>query len=232
MSKDPAFLFYPNDYLGGTMGFSVDQHGLYILALIFQFNNGRFTEIQINGILNNRFNEIKHKFKTDGNLYWNNRLDTEKEKRQLYVKSRRESIDKRWHKNDKPLSGNKLDTIHTYQPNPIRMGNENEDENEDENRDEVKVKNIFEIAFDSFVEMRTKIRKPLTENGKTLIIKKLTNMSPDISTQIKILEQSTMNSWQGIFQLKDNNQQSQKQFGRQDVSTQELLEQMERLKRT
>jgi hypothetical protein len=126
MSKDPAFLFYPNDYLGGTMGFNAEQHGLYILALIYQFNNGHFTEIQINSILNNKFELIKNKFKTDGLLYWNDRLDLEKEKRSKYCESRRDSIDKRWGKNDKPLSGKKINNIHTYIRNPIRMENENE----------------------------------------------------------------------------------------------------------
>jgi len=25
MSKDPAFLFYPNDYIGGTMGMTFEE---------------------------------------------------------------------------------------------------------------------------------------------------------------------------------------------------------------
>lgn len=111
------------------MGFSIEQHGLYIMTLIYQFNNGKFTLDQIKNAIGEGFEKIKQKFKTDGKLYWNERLDYEKEKRQLYVKSRRDSIDKRWCKNDKPLSGKKIDNIHTYLPSQIRMENENEDEN-------------------------------------------------------------------------------------------------------
>ena len=129
MSKDPAFLFYPNDYLGGTMGFSVDQHGLYILALIFQFNNGHFTEIQINAILNNRFSEIKHKFQTDGKTFWNKRLDSEKEKRCKYVESRKNNGRSFLLKKDKPLINKHIDIKHMGIPSGTHMENENEDEN-------------------------------------------------------------------------------------------------------
>jgi len=129
MSKDPAFLFYPNDYLGGTMGFSVDQHGLYILALIFQFNNGHFTEIQINAILNNRFSEIKHKFQTDGKTFWNDRLDSEKEKRCKYVESRKNNGRSFLFKKDNPLINKHIDIKHMGIPSGTHMENENEDEN-------------------------------------------------------------------------------------------------------
>ena len=36
MSKDPAFLFYPNDYLGGTMGMTFEMKGAYIDLLIHE----------------------------------------------------------------------------------------------------------------------------------------------------------------------------------------------------
>ena len=79
MSKDPAFLIYPNDYIGGTMGFSILQHGSYWLLLLYQFNNGHFSEeaaIRIVGKEN--YQSVSHKFKKDdqGFLY-NNRLEEE-----------------------------------------------------------------------------------------------------------------------------------------------------------
>ena len=43
MSKDPAFLFYVNDYLGDTMNFSLEQHGAYLKLMLFEFNSGAFT---------------------------------------------------------------------------------------------------------------------------------------------------------------------------------------------
>ena len=43
MAKDPAFLFYPNDWLGGTIGMSFEEKGAYMELLIAQFNLGHMT---------------------------------------------------------------------------------------------------------------------------------------------------------------------------------------------
>lgn len=51
----------------------------------------------------------------------------------------------------------------------------------------------------AFEEMRKKIHKPMTVYAKKLIIKKLLSMEDDPND---ILEQSIMNSWQGIWPLK------------------------------
>ena len=51
MGKDPAFLFYPNDWLGGTMGMTFEQKGAYMELLMMQFNQGQFTEAQAKQVL-------------------------------------------------------------------------------------------------------------------------------------------------------------------------------------
>jgi len=136
MGKDPAFLFYPNDYLGGTMGFSIEMHGLYILALIFQFNNGHFSGDQINSILQNRFSEIEHKFKKDAKgLYYNERIDIEKERRHDFVESRRKNARNYLSNKDKPLINTKIDTKHMGLQKCMQMYPHMENENEDENKD-------------------------------------------------------------------------------------------------
>lgn len=94
MAKDPAFLFYPGDWLGGTMGFTHEQKGCYIDLLILQFNNENgFTEAQAKQVLSISFasawNSIKHKFVLTGNLYENTRLKSEILKRKAFSESRR-----------------------------------------------------------------------------------------------------------------------------------------------
>ena len=93
MSKDPAFLFYPNDYLGGTMGMTFEEKGCYIDLLIFQFNNDHFTEAQAKHMLSTSFASVwevlKNKFKKDGDFYFNERLKIEIDKRKLFTESRR-----------------------------------------------------------------------------------------------------------------------------------------------
>ena len=59
-------------------------------------------------------------------------------------------------------------------------------------------------AFSDYVAMRKKLKKPMTDKAVDLAIKKLEALSDgDNDVAIKILEQSIMNSWQGLFPLKD-----------------------------
>ena len=61
-------------------------------------------------------------------------------------------------------------------------------------------------AFADYVAMRKQIKKPLTERAVELAMKKLAELSNgDNDMAVKIIEQSIMNSWQGLFPLKDDN---------------------------
>ncbi len=63
--------------------------------------------------------------------------------------------------------------------------------------------NNFKTAFKSFMEMRTKIRKPMTARAVELTLSKLDKLAGNEQEKIAILEQSTMNSWVGVFALKE-----------------------------
>lgn len=94
MAKDPAFLFYPGDWLGGTMGFSFEIKGCYFELLVYQFNNGgKFTEAQAKQVLNSSFDVawplLKQKFRKDGDSYFSQRLNEEIERRKKFTESRR-----------------------------------------------------------------------------------------------------------------------------------------------
>lgn len=89
MAKDPAMLFYPNDWIGGTMGMTFEQKGAYMELLMLQFNRGHMTEHMIGQTVGRIWDGIMDKFKKDGNGSWyNERLDMEKNKRKSYVTSR------------------------------------------------------------------------------------------------------------------------------------------------
>jgi uncharacterized protein YdaU (DUF1376 family) len=142
MSKDPAFLFYPNDYLGGTMGFSFEQHGAYLIMLLYQFNNGDFDEDYAKKIVGDIWDKISHKFtrRNGSGKFYNQRLSHERELRENFSTSRREIAMKRWNKNDKPLSNTKIDDMHMQyikDAHAMHMGNANanaiKDRIEDEN---------------------------------------------------------------------------------------------------
>lgn len=66
------------------------------------------------------------------------------------------------------------------------------------------LKDAFKKVFDDYLTMRVKIRRPATEGAKNLVLKQLHKY--DLETAIGMLEQSIMNSWQGIFPLKGKNE--------------------------
>lgn len=66
-------------------------------------------------------------------------------------------------------------------------------------------------VWPKYLEMRKKIKKPMTEEAVKLAILKLNSLSSDNSIQIKIIEQSIFNSYQGLFALKENKRESQQQ---------------------
>lgn len=59
----------------------------------------------------------------------------------------------------------------------------------------------------AFLEMRKSIKKPMGERAVTLLLNKLKRLSADVKTQIDILNQSILHSWQDVYPLKDDYKQ-------------------------
>ena len=67
---------------------------------------------------------------------------------------------------------------------------------------------LLNQAFIDYVEMRKQIKSPMTERAIQLAMNKLETLSAgDNDKAIRILEQSVMNSWKGLFALKEDKQQ-------------------------
>lgn len=66
-------------------------------------------------------------------------------------------------------------------------------------------------ALKAFIQMRSFIKKPLTEYALKLMLNKLDELGNTDDTKIAILNQSITNNWQGIFPLKDGNTKQEKQ---------------------
>lgn len=100
--KDPAFLFYPGDWQGGTMTMTRHMKGCYIDLLVAQFNSGPLSLEEIKTVLGTDFavwGSLSKKFKrTDDGLFFNERLATEKAKREKFSSDQTVRVNKRWHK--------------------------------------------------------------------------------------------------------------------------------------
>lgn len=202
MAKDPAFLFYPNDYIGGTMGMTFEEKGAYIELLVMQFNVGRMGGHMVGQLVGRNWDKISHKFEKDENgLYYNKRLEEEINKRKAYSDSRKNN-----------LKGN-----NQYTKKSGHMGGHTTShmENRNENKDIIINKDLtdFQKKVIEFEEYRRKIKKPIKEASKEYFLKKLYKLSNgNESVAIEILDTSIANGWQGIFELKtQNNGNSKKQ---------------------
>lgn len=93
MAKDPAFLFYPSDWISGTLGMTFEEKGAYFELLMTQFNQGHMTSHMIGRMVGQLWSSIQHKFIQDENgLWYNIRLEEEKKKRKAFTESRRNNI--------------------------------------------------------------------------------------------------------------------------------------------
>jgi uncharacterized protein YdaU (DUF1376 family) len=143
MAKDPAFLFYPNDWIGGTMGMSFLEKGAYMELLMMQFNRGHMTEDMIGHAVGHLWDKVKHKFRLDENgLWYNERLDIEKDKRKNFVKSRNNNREgKNQYPDNEKKSANKNGHVTSHM--------------EDENENAITIHNIDSLKKDEKIKKNT-----------------------------------------------------------------------------
>lgn len=94
MAKDPAFLFYYQDFLVGTELMSNEETGVYIRILCHLADKGSLCLEDMQSICKGYAftKRLRSKFLQDENgLFYNDRLRFEVEKRKNYTQSRREN---------------------------------------------------------------------------------------------------------------------------------------------
>lgn len=64
-------------------------------------------------------------------------------------------------------------------------------------------------ALKEFEDFRKKIKAPLTERAKELLLGNLKKLSGNPDEQIEIINQSILNGWKGVFELRSQNRTNQ-----------------------
>lgn len=64
---------------------------------------------------------------------------------------------------------------------------------------------IDKAAWEGFVEMRNRIRAPMTERAQALAIGELKRLANQGHDPTAVLDQSTQNAWKGLFKIKTDN---------------------------
>ena len=148
MAKDPAVLFYTQDFLVGTITMTMEQKGKYITLLCLQHQKQKLTLKDLQTYLTDEDIEVAEKFpKQSDGFYYNIRMYEEAIKRKNYTESRRNNRKK---KDD-------VDILQISKSYVNRMENENEDanvnvntndiENKIEDKDILAIANKFDNIF-------------------------------------------------------------------------------------
>ncbi len=162
MGKDPAFLFYPGDWLGGTMGMTLEEKGAYIELLVLQFNRGHLTSHMIGQVVGQLWVTIEDKFRMDDKgLYFNERLEFEKNKRESFITTRKNNLlgKNQYSKEEKKKPGHKGGQMTSL------VENENRDRNKDKNIDSF---NLFWEKYHQITNMPKTDKKPAIRKWKQL----------------------------------------------------------------
>lgn len=138
-----------------------------------------------------------------------NQFLRDEEKYKNVVERNKINIAKRWNKtNTKNTSGKSRipkDTKNT--------DSDSKSDSDSKNKNDIS-KEIIPLFIDQklladFVEMRNKIKKPLTERAYELVIKQLTVFESNNTGSANVaLQNSIMNCWQGVFEPKSLRSQS------------------------
>lgn len=159
MAKDPAFLFYSQDFIVGVQTMTFEDRGKYITLLALMHQQGRMKEETIRFLIGSISDNLKSKFQIDRNDHWyNKRLEEEVEKRKKFTESRRNN----GRKGGRPKESNNI----KEKKSKNHMANHMEDENEIENVDRNEIDNKVEIISIEKIEFE-KVRKlyPGTKRG-------------------------------------------------------------------
>lgn len=200
MAKDPAFLFYSDNFMSGTMFMDNEQVGKYIRLLCAQHLTGHLHEKDMLIICKTKDEQIFDKFVRDENgKYFNPRLELEINKRKAFSDSRSKNRMGKTETSKKHIKKKSKTSVQH-----LEDGNGNEIEN----INEVVIKPFesenFERAWSNWITYRKQIGKPYRSvMSEQAALKKLSEHPED--TAIKMIEESIANSWQGLFELKQQN---------------------------
>jgi len=223
MAKDPAFLFYTNDFERGVQFFSDEQVGKYLRLLMAQHQHGHLEEKHMIFICKSYDKDIFSKFVQDSDGRWyNERLELEANKRKKFVESR---------SNNK--SGKKI--ISTSYENHMENDNENEIVIKKEKRKGVvgeKQKfnpldhipenwngDLFIAEWDDFMQMRKRKKWACTESVLTKRLLQLIALSNrKWEAAIEIMQKSTERGYAEFFPVSYKSESSNTDYSQPEIN--------------
>jgi len=193
MAKDKAFLFYPHDFLKGSLLLSIEERGKYITLLCHMHQRGRMKEDEVRMLVGEVSEGLQTKFKIDEDGYWYNlRLEIETNRRDRFVESRRNNA-----KQYRPVKRE----VSNVAVLPLL--------------DETDMQEVFK----QWTEYRKLIHKPLKAQSMEGAFNRLKELSSNDPARAKqIVKYSIDNGYQGLFPIKQNEYKQHKTITEQWLS--------------
>ena len=218
-NKDPAFMFYPADFMIGTFFMTNEEVGRYIRMLCLQHQQGRLSAEEMDSMCGDS-SKIRAKFVMDENgMYYNERLDEEIAKRSEYKEKQRQYGSQ----GGKKRSTNAQATIKAplsdpqatlKLPSTTRVGNENRNINIDSNN---KTKNTSTNLYNKlratyiyserinnkvleWLQYKSERREPYKETGLKVLLRRIENSALEYGDEAvcDVIDDSIANGWKGI----------------------------------
>lgn len=222
--RPPSFDFYPDDFVGGTLGMHPTARGIYITLLCHQWSHGSIPNptnirqfVQITGAmpdeLSEHLPEVLEKFEQDdlGRMV-NMRLLREYDRKmrvlETWQKNGKRGGRPRVNQADDPGDNQRVNQADNPLGNPkkTKRGSRKKEEGSNQKKNVSSFdptalplpfsSDAFAAAWSAFCQMRTEIRKPIGQTGSEASLRKLAAMGEERA--IAALEHTTANEWQGI----------------------------------
>ncbi|MFD2600772.1 hypothetical protein [Flavobacterium suzhouense] len=223
--KDPAFPFYAQDFIVGTMHMTFEEMGAFIKLLAYQWVNLGIPKNRLGFILGSGWEtvwaSISDKFIEEDGILYNKRIEEERDKRKAFKLKQAENGKKGGRpKKNQPSDYKPNKTSKTIGKNPTKtqknpLENESEYENKSviDNRKEgkgEKQKIVYPFDTKTFSEQWAiwkdykanehgfKYKTAVSEQAALSSLGTLSKY--DEATAIAIMHQSMANGWKGFFE--------------------------------
>lgn len=226
--RDPAFLFYPSDFLTGVSDLTMEERGQYITLLCIEHQKGRFTEKMVALCCGKATVDVLSKFSIDENgLYFNARLEKEIQKRKEHSEKQRNRALEGWKKRKE----NDATALATVDATALPLVNRNVNVNKDINTNEIKEekfnfkKSLLNYGFEEslvsdWLLVRKNKKATNTETSFKTFISELEKRPCDKN---EILKTIVVKNWAGFkWEWIDNQSQNNNSF---NVPTQQQPQQ-------
>lgn len=201
----PSFDFYPDDFIGGTLGMHPCARGIYISLLCHQWSHGSMNLtnnrqlVQITGAmpdeLNQHLPEVLLKFEQlENGEFQNVRLEREYTRKMEICRKRAESGGLGG--KSSAIAKQMLEQKGSNRKANLEVGSRKKEVFKIENECLPFSSDRFVQALRDFLAMRAEKGKPVAPTGGRATLKKLAAMGEDRA--VAALEHTTANEWQGI----------------------------------